>query len=102
MFISGGENIHPEKIEQALLLHPMIEQVIVVESVDEQFGYRPVAAVVTTSEIKEEELTYFLSDKLTSYELPIRYELMPESLLNTGIKISRQKVREWVNDLLPA
>lgn len=102
MFISGGENIHPEKIEQALLLHPMIEQVIVVESVDEQFGYRPVAAVVTTSEIKEEELTYFLSDKLTSYELPIRYELMPKSLLNTGIKISRQKVREWVNDLLPA
>lgn len=44
MFVSGGENIHPEQIEEALCrLEDIVERAIVVPVPDEKFGYRPVA-----------------------------------------------------------
>jgi O-succinylbenzoic acid--CoA ligase len=99
MFISGGENIHPEKIELALLAHDAIEQVIVVDVSDDEFGQRPVAVIKTTESISHDELHSFLKEKLTQFECPIRYETMPEHLLGTGLKISRPQVKEWVNSL---
>ena len=41
MFISGGENIHPERIERAMMRVFEIEQVIVVPKKDETYGARP-------------------------------------------------------------
>ena len=43
MFISGGENIHPEEIERVLFQSGMIEQALVVSVKDTEFGERPVA-----------------------------------------------------------
>ena len=43
MFISGGENIQPEEIEQALLQLPEVEQCLVVPIPDDRYGQRPVA-----------------------------------------------------------
>ena len=99
MFISGGENIHPEKIELALLAHDAIEQVIVIDVADDEFGQRPVAVIKMTQPISHDELHTFLKEKLTQFECPIRYETMPEHLLGTGLKISRPQVKEWVNSL---
>jgi len=99
MFISGGENIHPEKIEQALLKHTAIEHAIVIDVVDSEFGQRPVAVINTQSDLTFKELQLFLQDTLTKFECPIRYEILPEHLLGTGIKISRQQVREWLHSL---
>ncbi len=45
MFISGGENIYPESIENAMLSAFNIRQVIVVPKPDRVFGARPVAFV---------------------------------------------------------
>jgi acyl-CoA synthetase (AMP-forming)/AMP-acid ligase II len=39
MFISGGENIHPETIEQAICEHPTVVQAIVVP--DAFFSFPP-------------------------------------------------------------
>ena len=47
MFISGGENIHPEEIERILLQFGKTEQVIVVAVQDAEFGARPVAFLKT-------------------------------------------------------
>jgi O-succinylbenzoic acid--CoA ligase len=44
-FISGGENIRPEEIEQVLLQVPEIEQCVVVPVRDATFGQRPVVFV---------------------------------------------------------
>lgn len=43
MFISGGENIHPEEIERALQAYPSILRAFVVPVEDVEYGYRPVA-----------------------------------------------------------
>ena len=43
MFISGGENIHPEEIEREILRFPGVLETIVVPVPDPEFGARPVA-----------------------------------------------------------
>ena len=43
MFISGGENIHPEEIEKALCSIDGIEETVVVPAPDAEYGMRPVA-----------------------------------------------------------
>ena len=45
MFISGGENIHPEEIEKALLSIKGVAQAIVVPKEDKEFGQRPIAFI---------------------------------------------------------
>jgi len=47
MFIAGGENIHPEEIETALLLLDGIVEALVVPVDDAEYGARPVAFLKT-------------------------------------------------------
>jgi len=61
-FISGGENIHPEEIEQALLALPEVEQCVVVPVPDEVYGQRPAAF------IKGSASRQALTDALASME----------------------------------
>ncbi|USE34443.1 o-succinylbenzoate--CoA ligase [Endozoicomonas sp. SCSIO W0465] len=57
MLISGGENIHPEEIEQALLAIPEIVQAVVVSMTDPEYGQRPVAYVQTVDGTLNESFT---------------------------------------------
>jgi O-succinylbenzoic acid--CoA ligase len=45
LLISGGENVRPEEIEEALLRIPGVEEAVVVPVADPEFGARPVAFV---------------------------------------------------------
>lgn len=99
LFISGGENIHCEEIEGALNLHPEIIQSIVVPVPDAEFGHRPVAVIQTRSEIMQDEIEHYLGS-LTRFKWPVAYYAMPESLLAGGIKVSRSKVKQWLESQL--
>ena len=57
MFISGGENIHPEEIETALMRIDGIVEALVVPVNDDEYGQRPVAFIKTVEENKPEEIT---------------------------------------------
>jgi O-succinylbenzoic acid--CoA ligase len=48
MFVSGGENIHPEEIEMALTAVPGIEEAVVVPAPDMEYGMRPMAWIRTS------------------------------------------------------
>ncbi len=47
MFISGGENIHPEEIEKALMMIEGIREALVVPVPDNEYGQRPLAFIQT-------------------------------------------------------
>jgi O-succinylbenzoic acid--CoA ligase len=80
MFISGGENIHPEEIEHALLRVPGIAEAVVVPTPHPEFGMRPIAflrrhpgAVTSRAALLEE-----LARSLPRAKVPDAFWLLPE------------------------
>ncbi|MFH4815660.1 o-succinylbenzoate--CoA ligase [Vibrio alginolyticus] len=95
-FISGGENIHCEEIEAALNQIDGVVQSIVVPVEDAEFGHRPVAVIQTNGLRSKSEYDQHLQSKLEKFKWPVEYHVMPETLLEGGIKISRKAVKEWL------
>ncbi|WP_257266838.1 o-succinylbenzoate--CoA ligase [Endozoicomonas sp. ONNA2] len=91
MLISGGENIHPEEIEQALLTLPEIVQAVVVAMKDPEYGQRPVAYVQTVDGTLNEAYTKErLAGKIAKFKVPVYVRLFPEQIAESGIKINRR------------
>lgn len=99
MFISGGENIQPEEIEQVIAQHPQVKQVFVLPKADAEFGHRPIAILAFCEPFSEsavENLTEFLQGKLARFKQPIAYYELPMDLSNGAIKISRKALTDWL------
>ncbi|EDL51128.1 O-succinylbenzoic acid--CoA ligase [Vibrio mediterranei AK1] len=97
LFISGGENVHCEEVEAALNAQPTITQSIVVAVEDEEYGARCVAVVQSTALPTVSEQRQKLADSLPRFKQPIAYFLLPESLSQSGIKVSRAEVKKWLS-----
>jgi len=95
MFISGGENIHPEMIEAALLRLPDVTEAVVLKWPDREFGYRPVAFVrlEPSAELEPEALRTKLRDQLPGFMVPDRIIRWPEDM-NSGMKAERRRWEE--------
>lgn len=94
-FISGGENIHCEEIEAVLNRHPNIKQAIVIPISNVQYGHRPIAFIDGVIELSNEEYKQFLVQYLDKFKCPDAYYLLPENLMNTGIKIARVDLKRY-------
>ncbi|MEK9763265.1 MAG: o-succinylbenzoate--CoA ligase [Deltaproteobacteria bacterium] len=70
MFISGGENIHPEQIEQALINLEGIMNALVIDMPSETYGSRPVAFLQGQKNYSDPELRKLLSKNLMSFQIP--------------------------------
>lgn len=70
LFISGGENIQPEEIEQILLKHPFIEEALVVAVPHKEYGHRPIAFLKKIKPFSDDELKDHLSKWLPKYKWP--------------------------------
>jgi len=99
MFISGGENIHPEQIERVLLSHPLINQALVFACEDVEFGQRPIAVIDSIEQLSVKEMNIFLQNKLVKFMWPTNYYPLPESINVTGIKLIRSSVQLWLTGL---
>lgn len=89
-FISGGENIQPAMIEQALGQLDGVLQAVVIGVEEVEFGHRPVAFIRYATEFKEEILKAQLMDVLPGYMLPMRLLPWPEDL-DEGMKPTAQQ-----------
>lgn len=79
MFISGGENIHPEEIEKALIKHPQIYAATVKGIADPEWGIKAIANYAADHPIAQEELKEFLSTLLPHYKIPKDFICSPIS-----------------------
>ncbi|MBW0089718.1 acyl-CoA synthetase [Pseudonocardia sp. KRD-184] len=99
MIISGGVNIYPQEIENALTLHPAVLDLAVVGIPDEEMGEQVKAFVqpahgVTGSPELEAELLAFLRTTLAGYKVPRSIEFV-ESLPRTETgKLQKHKLRD--------
>ncbi|MBU8933620.1 MAG: o-succinylbenzoate--CoA ligase [candidate division Zixibacteria bacterium] len=92
MFVSGGENIHPESIEAAIGSLGGIDECVVVALPDAEFGFRPVAFVRMLSgvDMDADELRLSLRDSLPGYMVPVVFYSWPDSAEEGGLKPDRQ------------
>lgn len=72
MIISGGENIYPAEVEDALLAHPDIVECAVIGVPDDRWGEVPRAVVVARegSRIDADEILGSLAGRLARYKIP--------------------------------
>lgn len=75
MFISGGENIQPLEIEEALLSISGIHTAEVYGVKDFEWGMRPIARISTHLSISEEEIKTQLRSHLPKFKVPDRVEI---------------------------
>lgn len=101
MFISGGENIHPEEIEAQLCQMEGIEQALVAPVEDEEFGARPAAFVkMPPGKILDEEaLRRFLESRLARFKIPAHFFPWPETTPQRGIKLDRRYLKQLAETL---
>jgi O-succinylbenzoic acid--CoA ligase len=88
LFVSGGENIQPEEIEEALCDLAGVEAAVVVPVPDPEFGHRPVAFVRTADyAVRPEDLARSLEPVLPRFKVPISLHDWPEE--GGGMKVDR-------------
>ena len=75
MIISGGENIYPAEIENALAAHPDVAECAVLGVADARWGEAVVAAVVPRdgARMDAQALQGWLGQRVARYKLPRRY-----------------------------
>jgi O-succinylbenzoic acid--CoA ligase len=94
MFVSGGENIHPEEIEKALGAFGDVEDVIVVPVPDEEFGQRPVAFLKMSGEkLSAEAWMLRLGRILPRFKIPEAFLAWPLDAEGQGLKPDRAYFR---------
>lgn len=99
MFISAGENIHPETIENAICKILDAEIVVVVTIPDREFVERPCAFIKTKRRWKETEYMKILQTHLPSLFLPIRLFPLPATQVKS-LKIDYKALQKIASNSL--
>ncbi|MCB0866437.1 MAG: AMP-binding protein [Solirubrobacterales bacterium] len=92
LIVSGGENVRPVRVEDALRSHPGVADAGVVGEDDREWGQRVVAHVVTApgAEVSEEELLDHARGSLARHEVPKQVRFREELPRTASGKLQRR------------
>ena len=95
VIISGGTNIYPREVEEALLTHPCVREVSVIGAPDEQWGESIVAYVVTNpaSPPDAAELDRLCLNSIARFKRPKAYRFVSELPKNNYGKVLKTELR---------
>ena len=96
MIISGGFNIFPAEVEQALLAHPAVQDCAVIGIPDEKWGESVLAVVERRAGVEcgAEELLAHARELLGAVKTPKRIEFTASLPRTNAGKVSRAEVRK--------
>jgi acyl-CoA synthetase (AMP-forming)/AMP-acid ligase II/NAD(P)-dependent dehydrogenase (short-subunit alcohol dehydrogenase family) len=91
MIISGGENVFPQEVEEALASHSGVAEVAVIGVPDDQFGQRLKAFVVAREGVLlgEEALKEHLTERVARFKIPREFAFvksLPRNALGKVMK----------------
>jgi fatty-acyl-CoA synthase len=91
MFISGGENVYPAEVEQALYTHPAVAECAVIGVSDEKWGEVGMAIVVCRDGMVAagDELREHLDGRLARYKIPKTVVFVSELPHNAAGKVMK-------------
>jgi acyl-CoA synthetase (AMP-forming)/AMP-acid ligase II len=86
MIITGGENVYPTEVENALAAHPSVAEVAVFGIPSARWGEEVRAAVVLRAgeAAEEAELLAFCRERIGGYKVPKAIDFRREALPTTG------------------
>ncbi len=95
MIVSGGENIYPAEVENALFSHPAIAEAAVFGIPDDKWGESVKATVVLKPghNASEEEIIQFTREKIAPYKTPKSIDFIGMLPRNTAGKILKRELR---------
>ena len=96
MIISGGENIYPAEVENAIFGHPDVADVAAIGAPSKRWGEEVVALVVPRPGTAPDltSILAWLNGKLARFKLPKRLVLVDTLPRNAGNKLLRRVLRE--------
>tara|TARA_Y100001960_G_scaffold318746_1_gene389035 strand:+ start:2124 stop:3671 length:1548 start_codon:yes stop_codon:yes gene_type:complete len=96
MIISGGENIHPEEVENILSECDLVSQSAVVGLTDERMGQKVVAFIEPQNgNVDEEKIdTHCINSKLARFKRPRQYIFVEQLPRSASGKLLRRQLRE--------
>ncbi|WP_233858508.1 acyl-CoA synthetase [Paraburkholderia sp. HD33-4] len=95
MYISGGSNVYPREVEEALLTHPAVHEVAVLGMPDPKWGELGVAVIVLKEgeAATSDEVVEHLDGRLAKYKWPRRVVFWNELPKSAYGKITKKDVR---------
>ncbi len=96
MIVSGGENVYPAEIENAIVSHPGVADVAVIGIPSERWGESPLALIVTAegAEPTQEEIIAHCEERLARFKLPAAVERIDAIPRNPSGKILKVDLRK--------
>ena len=96
MIVSGGENVYPIEVEEALCRHPGVADVAVIGVPHEHWGEVVTALVIRRQDsgVSTDELVAFAREQLAGYKLPRSIEFVDDLPRTPTGKVLKRELRE--------
>lgn len=96
MIISGGENVYPTEVENAIYGHPKVAQVAVVGVPDPRWGEAVKAVVVRKpgEEVNAEEIIAWTRERIAGYKTPKSVDFVDALPLGATGKVLHRAIRD--------
>ncbi len=96
MIVSGGENVYPREVEDALFEHPAVADVAVIGVPDPKWGESVKAIVVVRqgAEASGDELMAFCQGRLAGFKRPRSVDFVSALPRNASGKVLKKDLRE--------
>ncbi len=96
LIITGGENVYPREVEEALYSVPEVEECAVIGLPDKEWGERVVAFIVPKSgkTISNSDLKSFLKTRLSSFKVPKEYIITGDLPKSTAGKVLKREIKK--------
>ena len=101
MIITGGENVYPREVEDALYARPEVQECAVVGLPDEEYGEKVTAFIVPRpgQTIDPAQLKAWLKTRLAPYKVPKNYFNVPELPRSPAGKILKREIKKSLGQL---
>ena len=103
LIISGGMNIYPREVEEALLVHPGVRAVSVIGRPDPEWGESVVAFVVADGGAlpSTDDLDRTCLDRIARYKRPKEYRFVESLPTNNYGKVVKRELRDLLREEQP-
>jgi o-succinylbenzoate---CoA ligase len=99
LIVTGGENVSPLEVEEALLSHPCVRDAAVVGLADEEWGQIIAAAIVRRDDsVTIEELLRHCRTQLAGYKIPKRYMFVASLPRTESGKLRKREVEKIITN----